>query len=182
MKTIVVVPCYNESKRLHQDEFLSFVEQNEDVAFLFANDGSRDNTLEVLQQLCARHERLMYYDIQPNGGKAEAVRKAMLYAVSQYTPEYVAFWDRNGSPTDASWRKGAAQNDATLSWPLLCDGGVDDAPSASLRYTVRRQAFPGVVGERPVFGAFHHTMALRRRNTGTLQQPFRKRACCGAYL
>lgn len=101
MKTIMVVPCYNESKRLHQDEFLSFVEQNEDVAFLFANDGSRDNTLEVLQQLCARHERLMYYDIQPNGGKAEAVRKAMLYAVSQYTPEYVAFWDADlATPLD----------------------------------------------------------------------------------
>jgi len=95
MKTIVVVPCYNESKRLHQDEFLSFVEQNEDVAFLFANDGSRDNTLEVLQQLCARHERLMYYDIQPNGGKAEAVRKAMLYAVSQYTQSMWHF----GMPT-----------------------------------------------------------------------------------
>lgn len=93
MKTIVVVPCYNESKRLHQEEFVSFVEQNDDVAFLFANDGSRDNTLEVLMRLCERHERLMYYDIQPNGGKAEAVRKGMLFAALQYSPQYIAFWD-----------------------------------------------------------------------------------------
>lgn len=93
MKTIVVVPCYNESKRLRQDEFLAFVEQHDDVAFLFANDGSRDNTLEVLQSLCSRHERLLLLDIQPNGGKAEAVRKAMLHAVEQYKPSYVAFWD-----------------------------------------------------------------------------------------
>ena len=93
MKTIVVVPCYNEAKRLHQDDFLHYVEQNEDVAFLFANDGSRDNTLEVLQSLTARHERLLLFDIQPNGGKAEAVRRGMLYAVGHYDAQYVAFWD-----------------------------------------------------------------------------------------
>ena len=93
MTTIVVVPCYNESKRLLQDDFLHYVEQNDDVAFLFANDGSRDNTLEVLQELTAKHERLLLLDIQPNGGKAEAVRKGMLYAAEQYKPDYIAFWD-----------------------------------------------------------------------------------------
>ena len=93
MKTIVVVPCYNESKRLRQDDFLHYVEQNDDVAFLFANDGSRDNTLEVLQELTAKHERLLMLDIQPNGGKAEAVRKGMRYAAEQYKPDYIAFWD-----------------------------------------------------------------------------------------
>lgn len=93
MKTIIVVPCYNESKRLRQDAFLDYVEKHQDVAFLFANDGSRDNTLEVLQALTARHERLLLLDIQPNGGKAEAVRKGMLYAAEQYKPEYIAFWD-----------------------------------------------------------------------------------------
>lgn len=93
MKTIVVVPCYNESKRLRQDDFLHYVEQNDDVAFLFANDGSRDNTLDVLQELTAKHERLLMLDIQPNGGKAEAVRKGMLYAAEQYKPDYIAFWD-----------------------------------------------------------------------------------------
>ena len=93
MKTVVVVPCYNESKRLRQDDFLHYVEQDDDVAFLFANDGSRDNTLEVLQELTAKHERLLMLDIQPNGGKAEAVRKGMLYAAEQYKPDYIAFWD-----------------------------------------------------------------------------------------
>lgn len=101
MKTIVVVPCYNESKRLPQDAFLDYVERHDDVAFLFANDGSRDNTLEVLQSLTARHERLLLLDIQPNGGKAEAVRKGMLYAAEHYKPEYIAFWDADlATPLD----------------------------------------------------------------------------------
>lgn len=93
MKTIIVVPCYNESKRLRQDAFLDYVEKHPEVAFLFANDGSRDNTLEVLQALTARHERLLMLDIQPNGGKAEAVRKGMLHAAERYKPVYIAFWD-----------------------------------------------------------------------------------------
>lgn len=101
MKTIVVVPCYNESKRLPQDAFLDYVERHDDVAFLFANDGSRDNTLEVLQSLTARHERLLLLDLQPNGGKAEAVRKGMLYAAEHYKPEYIAFWDADlATPLD----------------------------------------------------------------------------------
>lgn len=93
MKTIIVVPCYNESKRLKQEEFLQFVQQHDDIEFLFANDGSRDNTLEVLQQLCEKHPHLNYYDIQPNGGKAEAVRKGMLYAAETLNPDLIAFWD-----------------------------------------------------------------------------------------
>ena len=93
MKTVVVVPCYNEAKRLPQQEFLQFVREHDDVAFLFANDGSRDNTLEVLQSLCQQHERLHVLDLQPNGGKAEAVRRGMLHAAETMQPEYICFWD-----------------------------------------------------------------------------------------
>lgn len=93
MKTLIVVPCYNESKRLKQEKFLAFVQENPDIEFLFANDGSRDNTLEVLQVLCDRHPSLHLYDIQPNGGKAEAVRKGMLYGAEHLSPDYIAFWD-----------------------------------------------------------------------------------------
>ncbi len=32
-------------------------------------------------------------DLQPNGGKAEAVRKGMLYAAKEFNPDYIAFWD-----------------------------------------------------------------------------------------
>ncbi|MBP5547776.1 MAG: glycosyltransferase [Bacteroidales bacterium] len=93
MKTLLVVPCYNEAARLPQEEFLRFVEQNPEMAVLFANDGSRDNTLAMLESLVARHERLFLLDIQPNGGKAEAVRKGMLHAAEKYKPQYIAFWD-----------------------------------------------------------------------------------------
>lgn len=93
MKTIIIVPCYNEASRLPQQQFKNYVEQHPDVAFLFANDGSRDNTLQVLKALTAQHERLILLDIQPNGGKAEAVRKGMLHAATMYDADYLGFWD-----------------------------------------------------------------------------------------
>ena len=86
---------------MRQEAFLDYVEKHDDVAFLFANDGSRDNTLEVLQALVERHERLLLLDIQPNGGKAEAVRKGMLHAAEQHKPQYIAFWDADlATPLD----------------------------------------------------------------------------------
>jgi len=101
MKTVVVVPCYNESKRLPQEAFLQYVQAHDDVTFLFVNDGSRDNTLEMLQSLTARHERLALLDVQPNGGKAEAVRRGMLHAAQTFQPQYIAFWDADlATPLD----------------------------------------------------------------------------------
>lgn len=93
MKTIIVVPCYNESRRLKKEEFLTFVQTHDDIEFLFVNDGSRDNTLEVLQQFCTEDPRFHLLDVQPNGGKAEAVRKGMLHAADTMEADYIAFWD-----------------------------------------------------------------------------------------
>ena len=101
MKTLVIVPCYNESLRLPGEQFVKFVQDHDDISFLFVNDGSRDNTLEILKDLSGKNERLHYLDLQPNGGKAEAVRRGMLYAVQQYKAEYVAFWDADlATPLD----------------------------------------------------------------------------------
>lgn len=93
MNTIIVVPCYNEAKRLPQQQFLDYVQQHEEVAFLFANDGSSDDTLKVLKSLTEKHERLLMMDIQPNGGKAEAVRRGVMHAAQHYDATYIGFWD-----------------------------------------------------------------------------------------
>ena len=68
--TIIVVPCYNESQRLDGEAFLRFADENEGIRFLFVNDGSRDNTLEVLNALAQRHPRMLVLDLEQNGGKA----------------------------------------------------------------------------------------------------------------
>ena len=47
----VVIPCYNEENRLLSDEFANFVDSNSGYHLCFVNDGSKDNTLGVLNKL-----------------------------------------------------------------------------------------------------------------------------------
>jgi len=92
-ETLLVVPCYNEDRRLPRDEFLRFARENPDTGFLFVNDGSSDETLTVLEQLASEHPQAIdVLDQQPNRGKAEAVRVGLLAAFAK-GPRFVGFWD-----------------------------------------------------------------------------------------
>ena len=93
MQTIIVVPCYNESRRLNREAFIHYLTQNEGVSFLFVNDGSKDDTLDMLKSLSAENNRIFYLDLQSHGGKAEAVRRGMLYASEQFDCNHIGFWD-----------------------------------------------------------------------------------------
>ena len=90
--SIVVVPCYNEARRLNTRAFSQFRANGHWVEFLFVNDGSTDRTLDTLQQMrCGSPDTIRVLDQQPNGGKAEAVRTGMLEALSADV-DYVGFW------------------------------------------------------------------------------------------
>ncbi|MCL2027878.1 MAG: glycosyltransferase family 2 protein [Bacteroidales bacterium] len=94
MKTFIIIPCYNEEKRLPLDKFKAFVEQHTDCSLLFVNDGSKDNTLRVLNRFAEEHPVIKVLDLPKNSGKAEAVRQGILHAIdSSPTPDFVAFYD-----------------------------------------------------------------------------------------
>jgi len=91
---MIVVPCYNEAKRLDPERFTEFLAESDHVDFLFVNDGSRDDTLLLLQGLEAQHpDRISVLDKQPNGGKAEAVRAGLLRCIETGRSQYTGFWD-----------------------------------------------------------------------------------------
>jgi glycosyltransferase involved in cell wall biosynthesis len=91
--SIVVVPCYNEARRLNTRAFTQFRSSGHWVEFLFVNDGSVDDTLDVLQRLrCASPDTIRVRDQQPNQGKAEAVRSGMLEALDG-DADFVGYWD-----------------------------------------------------------------------------------------
>lgn len=94
VQTCIVIPCYNESARLRGAEFADFAATHHQIAFLFVNDGSKDSTLDLLQQLCSdQSDRLFYLDLGTNRGKAEAVRLGMLRSIELLQPDFVGFWD-----------------------------------------------------------------------------------------
>jgi len=92
-KTAMIVPCYNEANRLKGDAFLKYTEKEEDVTFIFVNDGSRDNTSDVLKDLASANPAgIQCVDLGVNSGKAEAVRQGFLTAFKGDF-SYIGYWD-----------------------------------------------------------------------------------------
>ncbi len=90
----VVIPCYNEEKRLLSDDFKKFINTNLGYHLCFVNDGSTDNTLKVLNELCElNHNNMSVFNCEKNGGKAEAVRQGMLHLASLEQYDYIGFLD-----------------------------------------------------------------------------------------
>jgi CheY-like chemotaxis protein len=90
----VVIPCYNEAKRLLSKEFISFITKNSGYRLCFVNDGSLDNTAQILINLRkGREDYITVYTCKKNVGKAEAVRKGMLHMAKQLDLDYFGFLD-----------------------------------------------------------------------------------------
>ncbi|WP_109299424.1 response regulator [Aquimarina sp. AU474] len=90
----VVIPCYNEETRILSKEFTDFTHSNLGYHLCFVNDGSTDNTLEVLQKLAqGREDNISVYDCAKNGGKGEAVRQGVLHLAKDPQLDYIGYLD-----------------------------------------------------------------------------------------
>ncbi len=90
----VVIPCYNEGDRLSQDIFKQFANKNLGYHLCFVNDGSSDNTLEVLEDLRKGNEsHVSIVDCEVNRGKAEAVRQGVLHLIKDHQLDYIGYLD-----------------------------------------------------------------------------------------
>ena len=100
MKTTIIIPCYNEEKRLSLDKFGEFVKEHPDCTLLFVNDGSKDNTLGILNDVAKNNPAINVLNLPKNSGKAEAVRQGVLHAANA-NPDFVAFYDADmATPTE----------------------------------------------------------------------------------
>lgn len=89
----IVVPCYNEAKRLRLAEFQRFGSQVDSVRFLFVDDGSTDETRSILERLCAADpDRFELTSLPENRGQGEAVRFGIRRALAR-GDDYVGYWD-----------------------------------------------------------------------------------------
>lgn len=91
--TVIVVPCFNEARRLQSTRFLEFARRFPDIRLLLVDDGSGDDTRRLLDQLSARSAgRIGVHSLPKNQGKAEAVRQGILAALNEGA-ENVGYWD-----------------------------------------------------------------------------------------
>ncbi len=89
----LAVPCYNEAARLVPDAFLRFTSTHPHVHFVMVDDGSGDETGQMLESLRASAPGgVTVIRLPVNGGKAEAVRIGILAGLAQQAA-FVGFLD-----------------------------------------------------------------------------------------
>jgi dolichyl-phosphate beta-glucosyltransferase len=79
----IVIPAYNESARLGAtlEKVLAYVHaQGWDAEVIVVNDGSRDNTAEIVRSFAAKDPALRLVENPGNRGKGYSVRNGMLNA------------------------------------------------------------------------------------------------------
>lgn len=86
MKTLdIVVPCYNEEEMLQI--FYNEVSDNlKNIKWnvIFVNDGSNDNTLEVIKELENSYDNVKYISFSRNFGKESAIYAGLDYSTENY--------------------------------------------------------------------------------------------------
>lgn len=92
-KITVIVPCYNEEEALHyyyQEMARVMTLMNTyDFELLFINDGSRDQTLDIMKELANNDKRIKYISFSRNFGK----EAAMYAGFENSTGDYVCLMD-----------------------------------------------------------------------------------------
>ncbi len=84
----IIIPCYNAAQHI-KDSVQSVLNQTDsDYEIILVNDGSTDDTLEVLNQLAEQHNCIKVID-KPNGGVSTARNAGINIAQG----EYIAFLD-----------------------------------------------------------------------------------------
>lgn len=98
--TCIVIPCYNEEKGISISEYSNFLENNPEAFICFVNDGSTDNTLEVLNVLKEKHPTQIHIlSLEKNSGKAEAVRAGINYCNQNSKHQYIGYLDADLATT-----------------------------------------------------------------------------------
>lgn len=92
-KISVIVPCYNEQEAVpfFYEEIKKIQKQMTDFEFelIFVNDGSKDQTMQLVKELSRQDCGVKYIDFSRNFGKEAAIYAGLSYAKG----EYVAIMD-----------------------------------------------------------------------------------------
>ena len=87
-KISVIVSCYNEEEALplFYEEMSRVMAEMKKYQFelIFVNDGSKDNTLEVIKKLQKKDERVRFVSFSRNFGKEAAMLAGLDYSVGDY--------------------------------------------------------------------------------------------------
>lgn len=80
----ILIPCFNEADHAADTIGAALAQRYPNIEVIAINDGSRDNTAEILDSLALNEPRLRVVHLAQNQGKAMALRMGALAAQSEY--------------------------------------------------------------------------------------------------
>ncbi len=96
-KIAIIIPCYNEEKRLNKQKILE-LSGEQDVTVFLANDGSTDSTLRILEAIALENpKKISVLHFEKNLGKAGVIFKAINQVLMQEKYDYIGYFDADFS-------------------------------------------------------------------------------------
>jgi dolichyl-phosphate beta-glucosyltransferase len=96
-KIAIIIPCYNEEKRIRKELVVSLLLQSAVDVYL-ANDGSKDNTLTVLEDISADfNDRCFVLNYKQNKGKAATIYNAANELINKNLYSHIGYFDADFS-------------------------------------------------------------------------------------
>ena len=134
----IVIPCYNEAKRLASPLFIQFIEANLGYHLCFVNDGSTDGTAILLEDLKkGRENHISVMHLKNNKGKASAVRKGMLNLIQDSQLDYIGYLDADLS-TDFLDFEGLVHTISAMNYKIVSGSRIDRIGAQISKDTLQR--------------------------------------------
>jgi glycosyltransferase involved in cell wall biosynthesis len=92
---VVVIPCFNEERRLNPVFFVDLVNTHA-CELIFVDDGSTDNTYNVISSLPLAQASFEIIRLDKNRGKANAIRVGLNHALIKGY-EFIGLYDADGA-------------------------------------------------------------------------------------
>lgn len=87
-KISIIVPCYNEQEalKIFYEEARKIIDKMNYIDFeiIFVNDGSKDNTLEIIREIAIKDNKVRYISFSRNFGKEAAIYAGFKNATGDY--------------------------------------------------------------------------------------------------
>lgn len=100
LTTCIVVPCYNEGIGISIEEYSHFLDNHTNTTICFVNDGSTDNTMDLLNVLKEKYNNQIHIlSLAKNSGKAEAVRAGINYCNENFDYQNIGYLDADLATT-----------------------------------------------------------------------------------
>lgn len=97
-KIAIIIPCFNEEKRLNKSN-IDFLVENKNLKIFFVNDGSTDQTLALINSIAhqSNNNQCEVINFEQNSGKANTIYKSInqINKLNQF--EYIGYFDADFS-------------------------------------------------------------------------------------